>query len=713
VNDVLLPGDWPAPDDESARKALADEIRTELWPHIAFIREQIALWISDHRTPVDLFPTPARSLTLREKCAALAAFHDSVEEGEPFWEDRDENVSQLPTTLSWQVLVSAAIEISPRPRDPLRTLLKGVVQALSQTEKKRTATNIEQHRKHEPHDTKVHITSMALAELNRIAAQLRALLGSQIPAIGLLSWTQELTGYAGETHRAIALADAAGALNGDPQNIVWCGAVTWRQPQPLWDENGDVRKTPLLDHDGHPSVVDGKQILCVQETAAEYRGIMAIDQSHRADSRFLPSALKTGFSGGTDMALLQCMRAAGEALARIPLANDKLWTDAALFPDARTGDGPLVLWLSALVSLHDRDVLIGDLVKPFRHWKVENPSSFAFAKPEADCLGIDTTRRVAVIRDPVKASLQLIDWLVSLSKVAPAPQPSSRMGTTIDLFDPNIRLRQCQLAFADAFAANASDPLVILSIVADENGQTKLPSWSGGSLQVLGPTRIDDGGKLHVVALALFVPGPFNADFQPWLQLARQSGAALLADARIEGVDQASDPAAIWVGQLVKTLWRTEWRLETEYANVSQFLAFAASVETWKRVSSHIVLGQAPIVNAADPEATQTVALLPEIRESNSVQDLIRSVRNAYLAYEYAVSENQRELQDREAYDYLKEHGLPSDTRDLGELEGYRLPSFDTWSRQVRDARRQLGQQKYSRRANRTTGRSITHQDRL
>ena len=65
---------------------------------------------------------------------------------------------------------------------------------------------------------------------------------------------------------------------------------------------------------------------------------------------------------------------------------------------------------------------------------------------------------------------------------------------------------------------------------------------------------------------------------------------------------------------------------------------------------------------------------------------------------------------DREAYDWLRDTGLP-DERDepqlAGEFEGYQLPPFPTWSRYVRCARKTLGQQKYSRRAGRSTGRTV------
>jgi hypothetical protein len=41
------------------------------------------------------------------------------------------------------------------------------------------------------------------------------------------------------------------------------------------------------------------------------------------------------------------------------------------------------------------------------------------------------------------------------------------------------------------------------------------------------------------------------------------------------------------------------------------------------------------------------------------------------------------------------------------ENAGDRLPAFDTWAKQLRNARNPLGEQKYTRRGGRPTGRSI------
>ena len=87
--------------------------------------------------------------------------------------------------------------------------------------------------------------------------------------------------------------------------------------------------------------------------------------------------------------------------------------------------------------------------------------------------------------------------------------------------------------------------------------------------------------------------------------------------------------------------------------------------------------------------------------------------RKAYLAFQYAESKAGKRLQDREAYELLKDEGIPTDKGDLGQLADYELPAFATWSRQVRKARKLLGDQKYTPRAGRTTSKSVVKREEI
>jgi hypothetical protein len=87
------------------------------------------------------------------------------------------------------------------------------------------------------------------------------------------------------------------------------------------------------------------------------------------------------------------------------------------------------------------------------------------------------------------------------------------------------------------------------------------------------------------------------------------------------------------------------------------------------------------------------------------------AARLAYLAYCYAEAKVERRLEDREAFDWLKENGFDE---DAGELVEYQLPrALDTWTRQLRSARNLLGEQKYTRRRGRSYGSSVVRQDEI
>ena len=87
--------------------------------------------------------------------------------------------------------------------------------------------------------------------------------------------------------------------------------------------------------------------------------------------------------------------------------------------------------------------------------------------------------------------------------------------------------------------------------------------------------------------------------------------------------------------------------------------------------------------------------------------------RKAYFAFEFAESKTGRRLQDREAYDLLKDEGIPDASGDLGDLTDYVFPSFGTWSRHLRLARNALGEQKHKPRKGRPTGNSIVGNDEI
>jgi hypothetical protein len=66
----------------------------------------------------------------------------------------------------------------------------------------------------------------------------------------------------------------------------------------------------------------------------------------------------------------------------------------------------------------------------------------------------------------------------------------------------------------------------------------------------------------------------------------------------------------------------------------------------------------------------------------------------AYLSFQYAEEKTGDNLTDKQAYDYLKEHGAEN-------IEGFELKDFDTWQRYVRGGRKHHGTPKNTFRAGR------------
>jgi hypothetical protein len=123
-----------------------------------------------------------------------------------------------------------------------------------------------------------------------------------------------------------------------------------------------------------------------------------------------------------------------------------------------------------------------------------------------------------------------------------------------------------------------------------------------------------------------------------------------------------------------------------------------------RRVLERVMLRQKERRSQSAPSSANRQGGESDEARNEKVTSLKPSVKNAYFAYEYAKLENDnRELEDREAYDWLKKGGLT----DCDELQGYQLPHFETFARQLREARKALGENKHTRRYKRSHGRSV------
>ncbi len=106
----------------------------------------------------------------------------------------------------------------------------------------------------------------------------------------------------------------------------------------------------------------------------------------------------------------------------------------------------------------------------------------------------------------------------------------------------------------------------------------------------------------------------------------------------------------------------------------------------------------------------QPAVMSPAERKA-AFEKLEPAVRNAYLAFQFVATRLERPpklLEVHVAYEWLKEHGIDQDKGDLGELTDYKLPpSSESFQRYLSEALNALGENKYTRRAERPTGRSI------
>jgi hypothetical protein len=118
--------------------------------------------------------------------------------------------------------------------------------------------------------------------------------------------------------------------------------------------------------------------------------------------------------------------------------------------------------------------------------------------------------------------------------------------------------------------------------------------------------------------------------------------------------------------------------------------------------------GEAPTTNKK-PEVITAPAVVAGAtvgREHTSEGDRLDKItkdcwRKAYLAHQYAEMKQDRELNDREAWEYLNEHGIGDDGDNL---ESYEVPLKHTYGDYMYNARRCLNELKYTPRGGRAAG---------
>lgn len=139
--------------------------------------------------------------------------------------------------------------------------------------------------------------------------------------------------------------------------------------------------------------------------------------------------------------------------------------------------------------------------------------------------------------------------------------------------------------------------------------------------------------------------------------------------------------------------------VEAEYHRLGgrpPIMAISGTDATAPEVSLSIEPQTPPQPQAPDPDGKKEPA---EILKS-----LQPALRRAYLSYQLAETMEGNRLIDSAAYELLKEFDFSTETQNLEDLGEYALPDYETWTRQLRFARKALGEQKYTPRAGNRPG---------
>lgn len=256
----------------------------------------------------------------------------------------------------------------------------------------------------------------------------------------------------------------------------------------------------------------------------------------------------------------------------------------------------------------------------------------------------------------------------------------------------------------------AEYPLLRFAVKWDGKSNTELPletEWIQANDQLIYPSFVD-------------------FDWTVWPEENSEAGWRQWLDFQISQTkkgDEANKPArdgATWHSSVEQAIW-----VVNEWGNHGSLKLTSLDVKTRIRdlsvcealMTIRRMLFDPSRIAATDHEPPATGGNEQGEGADKSRAEILQSlsivVRKAYLAYELVESTIGRRLEDRAAYDYLHENGLPDNAGDLGELSDYELPAFDTWARYVREARQALGEQKYNRRAGRQRGRSIATTDEV
>ena len=95
-----------------------------------------------------------------------------------------------------------------------------------------------------------------------------------------------------------------------------------------------------------------------------------------------------------------------------------------------------------------------------------------------------------------------------------------------------------------------------------------------------------------------------------------------------------------------------------------------------------------------------------------AIRNLKPRYRKAYKTYLYACLSLEKNAVDREAYEFLKDQGVPKESGDP-DFDNYKITSFETWTSYLTKARKQLGLGKYGKKTDRISSRSVVRNEQI
>lgn len=195
-----------------------------------------------------------------------------------------------------------------------------------------------------------------------------------------------------------------------------------------------------------------------------------------------------------------------------------------------------------------------------------------------------------------------------------------------------------------------------------------------------------------------FVLRRANFRLQPW-----PNGKGVLV--RLERTQADAQPASVNLAN---------WEAGAQAFATAFEKMYAAQAEQLKSMAEALQTNLPHLKHLANiPENAAT----KETRENAAFASMGEAVKCAYWSFTFACQENNHKpMSDRDAYDWYEQWSKTKaarEARGIPELDGYKLPRFDTWTRQLRDARKAVGEQKNTPRADRPTGKSVVSQHQV